>query len=138
MARKHWFTYEEEEDRDDCYSCASSEIDEIIKPDIAAMKFANGESVEVTHISELCDIYIRSTANDENYVKLMKLQNSTVFSQKKPSLLDPLKVGNVVLAKFCNDFSRGVVLGNDTLELVDIGAKMKINRDDGFGLLFSS
>lgn len=124
---------EGEDGRDDCYSCVSSEIDEIFKPHIHAMKLApirNGDIVEINHISEQCEIYIRSTANDESYVKLMKLQNSTVASQKKPSLLNPLKEGCVVLAKFHDDFSRAVVIDDETLELVDIGAKIKINRDE--------
>lgn len=118
-----------------CDDNESVDFDEIYKPSVDKLKAVlvrNGDFVEVTHVDDKWTIYIRPTNNDEEYVNLLKLLNDPVSigSRHEPSMLNLIREGCVVAAKFEGDFSRAVQVDENTMQLIDIGAKIPKNLDE--------
>lgn len=121
----------------DDYDSQSSneENDTIFKPKIGSLRFAPiqaGDIVELTHVANDNQLYIRSTKHDVNYENILKRTNAMISEKRQPSFLEPIKNGDVVLVRYCGDYSRAVVLDKDerSVELVDIGVTMNSNAKE--------
>lgn len=122
---------------DDSFSQSSDDDSAIFKQKIGNLRFApieTGDIVELTCIGEQNQLYIRSTKNDNNYEKLLKITNAMISKKHQPSFLQPLKNDDVVLVKYGADYSRAVVLDSEELsvQLVDIGVAMNAKSNEIF------
>lgn len=121
---------------DDSYSTSTNE--QIFKPNTDSIPYSdvkNGDVVQLTHVRDHKNVYVRATKHDPDFVKLMKAMND---SKETIGLLEntTFRKDDVFLVQYSGDFSRCAVATCDddndafTVHLIDHGLEISPDRDD--------
>lgn len=119
-------------------SCSTSTNEQIFRPNIDSIPFCdvtNGDVVQLTHVHDHKNVFVRAVKHDPDFVTLMKAMNS---SKETNGLLEDttFRKDDVFLVQYSGDFSRcAIATYNDdtdafTVHLFDHGLEISPDRGD--------
>lgn len=105
-----------------------------LQPTKGQFKFVSIENKDIIELSAVFHsktIWVRPIKCDELYIQLLTKSN---LYESSDDIVDYIEKDSVVLAKYCGDYSRGIVLDVDadadtaSILLMDIGHEVNVKR----------